>query len=54
MVRDGVFFPTRKVGDIEARLFRALTKTLKHSGFQRLLVPSTITRDTIDRQGVVA
>lgn len=54
MVRDGVFFPTRKVGDIEARIFKSLTKTLKRSGFRYLSVPSTITRDTIDRQGVVA
>jgi seryl-tRNA synthetase len=54
MVRDGVFFPTRKVGDLEARIFKSLTKTLKHNGFRYLSVPSTITRDTIDRQGVVA
>lgn len=53
MVRDGVFFPTRKVADLEARIFRTLTKNLKHSGFRQLSVPSTITRDTIDRQGVV-
>jgi seryl-tRNA synthetase len=53
MVRDGVFFPTRKVGDMEAQVLRSMTRRLKRNGFRYLSVPSTITRDTIERQGVV-
>jgi seryl-tRNA synthetase len=54
MVRDGVFFPTQRVGNLERELFRMVADVLKLHDFQYLSVPSTITRDTIERQGVVA
>jgi seryl-tRNA synthetase len=54
MVRDGVFFPTKWVGALEHGLFTEFTDRLLLADFVRLSVPSIITRDTIDRQGVVA
>ena len=54
MVREGVFHPGFTVSSLEARLFKAFRSILTRSyGFKYLSVPTTITRQTIERQGVI-
>lgn len=51
--KNGVFFPDHKVSMLEADLFRDMETLLQLNGFQLLSVPSTVTKETYERQGNV-
>lgn len=53
-IRNGVFFPDAKVSALEKRLFDDMESRLIEAGFRYLSVPSLVTRETYERQGVVA
>lgn len=53
MVRDGVFFPDPRVAELEFKVFAVCDSIVSDREFRYRSVPSTITRDTIERQGVV-
>ena len=54
MERNGVFFPGAIVSAIERDLFLRFTAILESNQFHYLSIPSTVTRETIERQGVVS
>lgn len=53
MVRDGVFFPDPRIADWERWVFATCADILHEREFDYRSVPSTVTRDTIERQGTV-
>jgi seryl-tRNA synthetase len=52
-IRNGVFFPDEKTSALEKRLFADMESRMVEAGFKYLSVPSLVTRDTYERQGIV-
>lgn len=52
-IRNGVFFPDKKISALEKRLFDDMESRMVEAGFQYLSVPSLVTKGTYERQGVV-
>lgn len=52
-IRNGVFFPDVKTSALEKRLFDDMESRLIEADFKYLSVPSLVTRETYERQGVV-
>lgn len=54
MVRNAVFFPTTQVSNLERALFLQFEEDLKKGGFIYHSIPSLVTKDTIERQGMIS